>query len=67
MATARAPDPSVNPVVYLRSIGAVRERTKLVLEKAHANQLNHFEVNLSKFPDAVSYVVAVIKVGNEPI
>jgi len=37
------PDPISNPAAYLRSIHAVRERTKLVLEEAKVNALNHFE------------------------
>lgn len=59
----RAPDPNVDPVAYLRSIYAVRERTRLVLETAKRNQLKHFTVDLGKFDDAVSYVVAIIKVN----
>lgn len=58
----KAPDPQVNPVAYLRSIYAVRERSKLVLEKAKRNQLRHFNVDMSKFSDTAAYVVAIIKV-----
>lgn len=58
----RAPDPRVDPAAYLRSIGAVRERSKIVLEKAKRNQLNHFTVDLSKFEDTASFVVSIIKV-----
>ncbi|KAF1814062.1 hypothetical protein P152DRAFT_303218 [Eremomyces bilateralis CBS 781.70] len=57
----RAPDPLIDPVKYLKSIYAVRERTRLVLETAKRNQLKHFTVDLGKFDDAVSYVVAIIK------
>jgi hypothetical protein len=53
----------VDPVAYLRSINAVRERSRLVLQKAHANQLNHFEVDLNKFPSTANYVVSIIKVS----
>lgn len=56
------PDPVDNPAAYLRSIQAVRQRTKLVLEKAKANQLNHFDVDMTKFPDTADYVVSIIKV-----
>src|SRR5690606_24487827 len=63
----RAPDPSVDPVGYLRSIYAVRERSRVVLEKAKRNQLRHFTVDLGKFDDAVSYVVSIIKVGRAPV
>jgi len=58
----KAPDPQTNPTAYLRSIHAVRDRSKAVLEKAKKNQLRHFTVDLSKFPDTVSYVVSIIKV-----
>ena len=55
------PDPSKKPADYLRSIHAVRERSKIVLQKAKANQLNHFDVDLTKFPDTADYVVSIIK------
>jgi hypothetical protein len=58
----KAPDPNTNPVVYLRSIYAVRERSRLVLEKAKRNQLKHFDVDMGKFGDTASYVVSIIKV-----
>lgn len=57
----KAPDPTLDPAGYLRSIYAVRERTKLVLEKAKKNQLKHFTVDMSKFQDTATYVVAIIK------
>ncbi|KAF1954153.1 DUF1688-domain-containing protein [Byssothecium circinans] len=57
----RAPDPSLDPVAYLRSIYAVRERSRLVLEKAKQNQLKHFTVDMSKFQDTAAYVVSIIK------
>lgn len=58
----KAPDPALDPVGYLRSIYAVRERSKLVLEKARKNQLKHFTVDMSKFHDVASFVVSIIKV-----
>lgn len=58
----KAPDPQTNPAAYLRSIYAVRDRSKVVLEKAKKNQLKHFNVDMNKFPDVVSYVVSIIKV-----
>ena len=58
----KAPDPNTDPAGYLRSIYAVRERSKLVLEKAKRNQLRHFTVDMSKFSDTANYVVAIIKV-----
>ncbi|EME82141.1 uncharacterized protein MYCFIDRAFT_43242 [Pseudocercospora fijiensis CIRAD86] len=57
----KAPDPHVDPAAYLRSIYSVRERSKLVLEKAMRNQLRHFDVDMSKFADTAHYVVAIIK------
>ena len=56
-----APNPAKEPAAYLRSIYAVRERTKLILEKAKKNELNHFEVDLEKFQDTADYVVAIIR------
>ena len=58
----KAPDPSLDPAGYLRSIHAVRERSRLVLEKAKKNQLKHFTVDMSKFGDVASFVVSIIKV-----
>ena len=58
----KPPDPWREPARYLRSIHAVRERSRLVLEKAKRNQLKHFEVDMNKFADTASYVVAIIKV-----
>lgn len=57
-----APDPKKQPAQYLRSIYAVRERSKIVLAQAKKNQLNHFDVDLSKFQETADYVVAIIKV-----
>ncbi|KAF2496801.1 DUF1688-domain-containing protein [Lophium mytilinum] len=57
----KAPDPALDPAGYLRSIYAVRERTKLVLEKAKKNQLKHFTVDMTKFQETAGYVVSIIK------
>lgn len=59
----KAPDPNVDPVDYLRSIYAVRERCQVVLEKAKQDELRHFKVDMSKFPDVAKYVVSIIKVN----
>lgn len=59
----RPPDPQLDPVGYLRSIGAVRERSKIVLGKAMRNELNHFEVDMNKLPDVVRFVSGLIKVS----
>lgn len=58
----KSPDPRVDPAGYLRSIGAVRERCGLILEKAKKNELNHFNVDMDKFDDTVKFVISIIKV-----
>lgn len=58
------PDPNVDPVGYLKSIHSVRERSRPVLELAKRDQLRHFNVDMTKFPDTASYVCAIIKVSN---
>lgn len=58
----KAPDPNLDPAGYLRSIYAVRERSRLVMEKAKRNQLRHFHVDESKFEDTARFVVSIIKV-----
>jgi hypothetical protein len=62
VALPKAPDPNVDPAGYLRSIGAVRERCSVVLEKAKNNELNHFEVDMGRFKDTTKFVVSIIKV-----
>lgn len=62
MSLAKPPDPRVDPAAYLRSIHAVRERTRIVLDKAKANKLTHFVVDMSKFQECADYVVMIIKV-----
>ncbi|OQO15137.1 hypothetical protein B0A48_00519 [Cryoendolithus antarcticus] len=66
IALLKAPDPQVDPAGYLRSIYAVRERSRLVLEKAKRNQLRHFNVDMEKFRDTANYVVMIIKRDFEP-
>lgn len=58
----RPPDPQLDPAGYLRSLGAVRERSRLVMDKLLANQLRHFDVDLSKLADVVTFVSGLIKV-----
>jgi len=58
----KAPDPTTHPAAYLRSIYAVRQRSKLVFEKTKKNQLKHFTIDMTKFPDTAAYVVSIIKV-----
>ncbi|KAF6824457.1 Uracil catabolism protein 4 [Colletotrichum musicola] len=57
----RPPDPQLDPAGYLRSLGAVRERSRIVTEKALRNELKHFDVDMRKFPDVVSFVSQIIK------
>ena len=59
----RPPDPQLDPAGYLRSLGAVRERSKVVTEKAYRNQLHHFDVDMDKFDDVVTFVSNIIKVS----
>jgi hypothetical protein len=49
-------------VKYLLSLGAVRERAKLVGEAAEAGKLSHFDVHEERLSDAADLVVSVIKV-----
>jgi hypothetical protein len=62
----RPPDPQLDPAGYLRSLGAVRERSKIVTDKALRNELKHFDVDMSKFPDVVTFVTGIIKVSSRP-
>ncbi|KAG5932853.1 hypothetical protein E4U53_001165 [Claviceps sorghi] len=57
----RPPDPELDPVGYLRSLGAVRERSRIILEKVKNDELNHFDVDLKKLPDVVNFVAGLIK------
>ena len=59
----RPPDPQLDPAGYLRSLGAVRERSRLLYQKALRNELKHFDVDFTKFPDVVSFVSNLIKVS----
>jgi hypothetical protein len=63
LAIASPPDPALDPAAYLRSIHAVRHRSHIVLRKAKRNQLNHFDVDMTKFAETASYVVSIIKVS----
>ncbi|KAF4956324.1 hypothetical protein FGADI_3901 [Fusarium gaditjirri] len=57
----RPPDPQLDPAGYLRSLGAVRERSKIITDKALRNELKHFDVDMGKFPDVVTFVTGIIK------
>lgn len=56
------PDPAIDPAAYLRSIYAVRERTRFVVDAALENKLTNFNVDLDKLSDVTDYVVMIIKV-----
>lgn len=58
----KPPDPTLDAPGYLRSLGAVRERCTIVTNKAFRNSLSHFDVDVTKFPDVVSFVCNIIKV-----
>lgn len=60
----RAPDPSIDPAGYLRSINSVRERSAVVLERAKGNRLEHFTVDMNQFSETTSFVVSIIKVSS---
>jgi hypothetical protein len=61
----RPPDPNLDPAGYLKSLGAVRDRSKIVVDKALKNELKHFDVDMLRFPDVVTFVSRIIKVGLE--
>ncbi|KAL4805946.1 DUF1688-domain-containing protein [Aspergillus unguis] len=61
LSIAGPPDPALDPAAYLRSIHAVRQRSHVILRKAKRNQLNHFDVDMTKFAETASYVVSIIK------
>lgn len=63
IALPKAPDAHVDPAGYLRSIGSVRERCTIMLEKAQKNNLNHFDVDMSMFDATTKFVVSIIKVN----
>ncbi|KAI1078636.1 DUF1688-domain-containing protein [Whalleya microplaca] len=62
----KPPDPALDAAGYLRSLGAVRERSKIVTDKALKNKLNHFDVDLEKFPNVVTFVCGIIKRDYDP-
>ena len=57
-------DPKVK---YLLSLGAVRERAKLVEKAAHAGKLRHFDVHEESLSDVADFVSSVIKVRLDTI
>jgi hypothetical protein len=61
----KPPDPQLDPAGYLRSLPAVRDRCALVTEKALRNELKHFDVDMRKFSDVITFVSNIIKVGDQ--
>ncbi|KAK8067341.1 urg3 [Apiospora hydei] len=57
----KPPDPNLDPAAYLRSLNSVRERSRIITDKATRNKLNHFDVDMNKFPDVVRFVCGIIK------
>lgn len=43
----------------------MRERSKIVTDKALRNELLHFDVDMTKFSDVVTFVARIIKVCDE--
>lgn len=43
----------------------MRERSKIVTDKALRNELLHFDVDMTKFADVVTFVGRIIKVCDE--
>lgn len=62
MELPKGPDPDLDPAGYLRSLGAVRERCRVITTKAVKNELRHFDTDMGKFPEVVSFVASIIKV-----
>jgi hypothetical protein len=52
----------LDPAGYLKSLGSVRDRSRVIAAKALKNELNHFDVDMQKFPEVVSFVASIIKV-----
>ncbi|ROW15856.1 hypothetical protein VPNG_02595 [Cytospora leucostoma] len=57
----KPPDPDLDPAGYLRSLGSVRDRSRVIATKAVKNELHHFDVDMQKFPEVVSFVASIIR------
>ena len=53
-------DPQVK---YLLSLGAIRDRAKIVGQAAKEGNLSHFDIHEDKFDNVADFVTSVIKVG----
>lgn len=49
-------------VKYLLSLGAIRDRAKVVGQAAKDGNLNHFDVHEDRLDDVADFVTSVIKV-----
>jgi hypothetical protein len=49
-------------VKYLLSLGAIRERAKIVGDAAKLGRLSHFNVHEDRLGDVADFVISVIKV-----
>ncbi|RHZ50480.1 hypothetical protein Glove_498g21 [Diversispora epigaea] len=58
---------SKEQIKYLKSLKAIRERSKKVYQKAESNALNHFQVDLSKLQNAVEVINKLMKRDYESI
>ncbi|EWC47473.1 hypothetical protein DRE_00441 [Drechslerella stenobrocha 248] len=61
MSLPSSPNPWADPVVYLRSLYAIRERTKYVIDAAEKQQLTNFIYDKTKLSETARYVVSIIK------
>jgi hypothetical protein len=52
-------DPTVK---YLLSLGAIRDRAKIVASAAQDGNLNHFNVHEERLDEVADFVTSVIKV-----
>lgn len=41
----------------------MRERSRIIHDKAMRNKLHHFDVDMNRFPDVVRFVCGIIKVS----
>ncbi|CAG8547121.1 8888_t:CDS:2 [Funneliformis caledonium] len=53
--------PEQEQIKFLKSLQAIRERSRKVYEKAEKNELKHFNLDLSKLQDAVIAVISLMK------
>lgn len=51
-------------VKYLLSLGAIRDRAKIVGEAARAGKLSNFDVHEERMDDVADFVTRIIKVSS---